>query len=229
MKKIILSLIACFALTIGASAQIMKTEELEKYAKHHYGDKWVSAAENIASDLELDKNGSLTYQRVIECGNLTKEQLYVALNYWFTATFNEESSTIRLNDKELGAIIAEGFVSNVVSHVGGVNLYRVNIRPVIRADIKDQKVRITYTLQAYDVDIYEGGGVLGILADDQVVSHKEKWGLDTCYPFAKKDQHIAKKTSSKALVMAHAYSKVIMDKIEESVKNGLIGNDNDDW
>lgn len=41
------------------------------------------------------------------------------------------------------------------------------------------------------------------------------------------DKH--KKTSSKALVMAHAYSNVIMDKIEEAVKNGLVGNEDSDW
>lgn len=35
--------------------------------------------------------------------------------------------------------------------------------------------------------------------------------------------------ASKALVMAHAYSNVVMDKIEECVKNGLVGNENEDW
>ena len=29
--------------------------------------------------------------------------------------------------------------------------------------------------------------------------------------------------------MTHAYSNVIMDKIVETVKNGLVGNENDDW
>ena len=57
----------------------------------------------------------------------------------------------------------------------------------------------------------------------------EKWPLETCYPFIEKDEHKAKKTSSKALVMTHAYSNVIMDKIEEAVKNGLAGNESDNW
>ena len=29
--------------------------------------------------------------------------------------------------------------------------------------------------------------------------------------------------------MAHAYSNVVMDKIEECIKNGLSGNENEDW
>ena len=38
-----------------------------------------------------------------------------------------------------------------------------------------------------------------------------------------------KRTCAKALVMAHAYSNAVIDKIEEAVKNGIVGNDNDDW
>lgn len=29
--------------------------------------------------------------------------------------------------------------------------------------------------------------------------------------------------------MAHAYSNVIIDKIEEAVKNGVVGNETEDW
>lgn len=56
---------------------------------------------------------------------------------------------------------------------------------------------------------------------------EEKWPLETCFPFAQKDSH--KKTSSKALVMANAYSSVILDKIEQAVKKGLTGADTEDW
>jgi hypothetical protein len=38
-----------------------------------------------------------------------------------------------------------------------------------------------------------------------------------------------KRTCAKALVMAHAYSNAIMDKVEEAVKHGIVGNDDDDW
>ena len=29
--------------------------------------------------------------------------------------------------------------------------------------------------------------------------------------------------------MTHAYSNAVMDKIEEAVRNGVVGNENDDW
>ena len=34
---------------------------------------------------------------------------------------------------------------------------------------------------------------------------------------------------AKAFVMTHAYSNAIMDKVEEAVKNGIVGNEDEDW
>lgn len=229
MKKLVFLMLALFGLSYSANAQIMRAEELEKYAKEKFGDKWVEAAENLATGLALDKNNSLTYQQVIDCGTQTKEQLYVTLNYWFTATFNDANAVVKLNDKESGTIIAEGYIADIVQHVGGMSAYNVNFRPIIKVDIKDSKIRVTYTVQCYEINKVAGGGILGAVGGTPGTRIDEKWALDTCYPFAEKDGHKAKKTSSKALVMVHAYSNVIMDKIEEAVKNGLVGNENDNW
>ena len=38
-----------------------------------------------------------------------------------------------------------------------------------------------------------------------------------------------KRTCAKALVMTHAYSNAVIDKVEEAIKNGLVGNDDDNW
>lgn len=215
--------------TVYASAQIMRAEELEKYAVERYGENWTDAATNLGNELQLDKNNSLSYMEVIECGEQTKERLHVALNYWFTATFNDASSVIQLNDKDAGVIIGDGLIAGIASHAGGMNSYSVSIRPIIRVDIKDYKIRVTYTVQAYEVNKYVGGGIMGAIGGTIPVKSVEKWTLEKCFPFAKKDVYKAKKSSSKALVMTHAYSNVIMDKIREAVKHGLVGNENDNW
>lgn len=226
MKKFLFTiLMCCFA--ISASAQFMRAEELEKYAKEKYGENWVEAAANLGSELSLDKNNSLTYTQVIDCGEQTKEQLYIAMNYWFTASFNDANSVINLNDKESGVIIAQGLVSSVAGHTGGANSYDVSIRPIIRVDIKDKKIRVTYTIQNYDVMVLAGGGIMGAMSGAIPTKVSERWPIEEHYPFVPKDR--VKKTASKALVMTHAYSNVIMDKIEEAAKNGLVGNENDDW
>lgn len=228
MKKTLLLIVMALC-TVCANAQLMRAEELEKYAKEKYGDKWEQAANNIAGQVTLDKNNALTFVQVIQAPGKTKEQLYVILNYWYTATFNDANSVIKLNDKDAGCIIGQGYVEGIAAHSGGTNTYKVNIRPIIKTDIKEGKVRVAYSVPSYDVNVLAGGGIMAALAGsmNQAKRIDETWPLDQCAPFAPKDKH--RKTSYKALVMANAYSNVIMDKIEEAIKNGVSGNETEDW
>ena len=227
--------------SVGAQAQVMRAADLEKYAKERYGDKWLDAAMNLASELTLDKNESLTYQQVIEAPGKTKQQLYVALNYWATATFKDKQA-ITLNDKDAGCIIISSTIANIVEHTGTINKYSVSITPVIRLDIKDGKVRVTYTVQNYDILADISGGWLSLAdhddrtfgdskrkKDDATNSnlYDDSWEIARHYPFVEKDPQ--KRTCAKALVMTHAYSNAIIDKVEEAIKNGIVGNEDDDW
>ena len=251
MKYIQLVLLVSAALCFGGAnvfAQVMKPADLERYAKQKYGDKWVDAAMNLAKDLTLDKNESLTYQEVVPAPGKTKQQLYVALNYWVTATFQDKQA-ITLNDKEAGCIIVSSTIDGIADHTGTVNRYVVSITPIIRLDIKDEKVRVTYTVQNYDILKAQDAGWLGMLADNSenkrnnqnVLSdgkrmkddktdrrlYDEQWEISRHYPFVEKDPQ--KRTCSKALVMTHAYSNAILDKVEDAIKNGVAGSDDDDW
>jgi len=232
-------LILCSAMTV--QAQVMKTADLEKYAKERYGEKWLDAAQNLAANLTLDKNESLTYQQVVEAPGKTREQLYVALNYWATATFKDRQA-ITLNDKDAGCIIISSTLKNIVEHTGTLNKYSVSITPVIRLDIKEGRVRVTYTVQTYDVLADISGGWLSPSdnehktygdskrkADDKTNAnlYDEQWEIARHYPFVAKDAQ--KRTCAKALVMTHAYSNAIIDKVEEALRNGIVGNDDDDW
>ena len=244
MKKrlfLMMAAILTFCGTVTIQAQVMKSADLEKYAKQKYGDKWLDAAANLAKGLTLDKNESLTYQQIIESPGKSKQQLYVALNYWVTATFKDKQA-ITLNDKEAGCIIVTASIVDIARHVGTINKYSVSIAPVIRLDIKDGKVRVTYTVQTYDVlaDI-SGGWLTAIEADNKTFGDSKRkkddktnpylydsqWEIAQHYPFVEKDAQ--KRTCAKALVMTHAYSNAIMDKVEEAIKNGIIGNEDDDW
>lgn len=66
MKKLLL-MIAFVMATVCANAQIMRVDELEKYAKEKYGDKWTDAVANIAKSVQLDKNNAMTFVQVIPC------------------------------------------------------------------------------------------------------------------------------------------------------------------
>ena len=225
----------------NVQAQIMKAADLEKYAKERYGERWLDAAANLARTLKLDKNESLTYQQVIEAPGKTKQQLYIALNYWATATFKDKQA-ITLNDKDEGCIIISSTIPNIVEHMGTLNKYSVSITPVIRIDIKEGKIRVTYTVQNYDILADISGGWLSPTDDARKTYgdskrkqedktnanlYDEQWEIARHYPFVEKDAQ--KRTCAKALVMAHAYSNAVLDKVEEAIKNGIVGNEDDDW
>lgn len=226
--KVVFLVVSLFC-SFHSAAQILTADELEEYAMEKYGKNWVDAAIYLSDSLVLDKNEALTYVQVIEAPDKTAEQLYINLNYWYTSTFASGESVIELNDKESGVIIAKGFVKDIAIHAAGMNKYHVSLTPVIRTDIKDGKVRVIYTVPFYSVIKVIGGGTTALLLSSRgpVGVSEENWPLKECFPFVKKDGH--KKTSSKALVMAHAYSNVILDKIEEAVKNGMVGIEEDNW
>jgi len=249
LKTRIVTVLLCLCgATIEIQAQVMKAADLEKYAKSKYGDKWLDAAANLSRGLTFDKNQSLTYQQIIEAPGKTKQQLYIMMNYWATATFKDKQA-ITLNDKEAGCIIISSPLEAIADHTGTLYRYVVNVTPIIKIDIKEGRVRVTYTVQNYDVLKVESGGWLGALTEtdkdrnrrkdaygdgkrmnaDKTDRHlyDEQWEIVKRYPFVEKDSQ--KRTCAKALVMTHAYSNAIMDKVEEAVKNGLVGNENDDW
>lgn len=242
MKKLKFWMLTAILTLCGASAQaqVMKAADLERYAKERYGDKWLDAAANLSKGLALDKNQSLTYQQVIEAPGKNRQQLYVALNYWATATFKDKQA-ITLNDKEAGCIIISSTIAGIAEHTGTLNKYSVSITPVIRLDIKDGRIRVTYTVQNYDVLADISGGWLSPTDDSRKTYgdskrkmedktnanlYDERWEIARHYPFVEKDAQ--KRTCAKALVMTHAYSNAIMDKVEEAVKHGIVGNDDDD-
>ena len=225
----------------SVNAQVMKSSDLEKYAKERYGDKWIDAAMNLASGLTLDKNESLTYQQVIEAPGKTKQQLYVAVNYWATATFKDKDA-ITLNDKDAGCIIISSTLKNIAEHMGTINKYSVSITPLIRIDIKEGRIRVTQTVQNYDILADISGGWISPVdkdkssfgdskrkADDKTNGnlYDQQWEIARHYPFVEKDSR--KRTCAKALVMTHAYANAVLDKIEEAVRNGIVGNDDEDW
>jgi hypothetical protein len=84
-------------------------------------------------------------------------------------------------------------------------------------DIKDNKMRITTTIQSYEME--KGIGILGALAGDNKTEHLELTPLQ-CFPYTKK----YKREGAKAFVQAHLYSMVVIDKLTASVKSS-----NDDW
>ena len=159
----------------------------------------------------------------------SKNELYMMLNDWLSTTFcTSDRYTIRLRDTARGKIVAQGYVQNIAKYDGVVNQYHVSISPIVTCDIKDGRVRVTYSVPLLDVVRLEGGR-RGDKDNPPILPevHREQWKIEYCYPLYKKDEH--KRASSKALVMTYAHSQMVTDRVCNYLSNALAEDNDDDW
>lgn len=197
----------------------------------HADEKTDSISVNLLKQVELNEDNALFYREIIPCGKLTKEQLYVNVNYWFTKYFNDANAVIKLKDKEAGCIIGEGVINNIASRVRGFNAYYVSIRPIIRVDIKDTRIRVTVIIPNYEVVRSIGGGRGAFFLGGRSASNfNEIWPFSTCYPFDINDKRKGKDFLGPALIMTDAHAKDIINGIVDAAKGvaEMLDSD-DDW
>lgn len=226
MKKVLFILLF-FQLFNIAKAQIITDADFEKIDMLQFDAdgngkvKDKEAALAIKELYELDKNNAITRVLVVDSIPKTKEQIYIDVNNWFVHSFQSGKSVIQLNDKEAGVIIAKGFVSNMGSTLSFASHADISAWVIIRVDMRDSKMRITTTVQSYEMQ--KGMGVLGALTGAVQTYHQELIPTE-CFPFANKN----KKEGAKAFVKSHLYSLIIIEKLKDAVLNGLTGTE-DEW
>lgn len=229
MKKVIMLFAIVFSFTV-ASAQIITEQDFAAIDMSQFdtnGDGKIKddeAALAIKDLYGLDKNNSITRVTVIDSIPKTKDQIYVAVNDWFVRSFNDGKSVIQLNDIELGTIIGKGHISNMGNTMSFASSADISADVIIRVDMKDGRMRITTSIQKYEME--KGTGVLGALAGGPAAYQKvhQEFIPSECFPFTKKQ----KKEGSKAFVKSHIYSLIVTNKLRDAVLNGLTGGE-EDW
>lgn len=229
MKKVIMLFAIVFSFTV-ASAQIITEQDFAAIDMSQFdtnGDGKIKddeAALAIKDLYGLDKNNSITRVTVIDSIPKTKDQIYVVVNDWFVRSFNDGKSVIQLNDKELGTIIGKGHISNMGNTMSFASSADISADVIIRVDMKDGRMRITTSIQKYEME--KGTGVLGALAGGPAAYQKvhQEFIPSECFPFTKKQ----KKEGSKAFVKSHIYSLIVTNKLRDAVLNGLTGGE-EDW
>lgn len=229
MKKVLLLLAIVFCVTI-ANAQIITEQDFAAIDMSQFdtnGDGKIKddeAALAIKDLYGLDKNNSITRVTVIDSIPKSKDQIYVAVNDWFVRSFNDGKSVIQLNDKELGTIIGKGHISNMGNTLSFASSADISADVIIRVDMKDGRMRITTSIQKYEME--KGTGVLGALAGGPAAYQKvhQEFIPSECFPFTKKQ----KKEGAKAFVKSHIYSLIVTNKLRDAVLNGLTGGE-EDW
>lgn len=165
MKKI-LTTFAGLLLAVMANAQTVFTaDQIEKYAKEKYGDKWTKAAENLSQEVALDNKNRLNYQEVIECPGQSKDEIYQKALDWLTKAFSSKDThgVIREQNKEEGLIVAQAYIEDIASQKAGLNHYQVDMMPFIRVDVKEERARLSVYMDSYEVTVTSGGGTTSFL------------------------------------------------------------------
>ena len=151
MRRNLLLLLLWLAGLLAVDAQTLSRKEVETYVINQYGKRWKDIALYLGEKDTLDKDNALTFEKTISVRGKSKNELFVDLNYWFLKTFSNASSSIEMADKELGVIMAKGYLPGIAYHSGGYSSYCVNIRPLVRCDIKDEQVKLTIVVPNYEV------------------------------------------------------------------------------
>lgn len=231
MKKLLTLLVFFFSASF-VSAQIITAEDIEEAISQTYnvrpqsGQEYLDLADVLMNEFPLDINRQLSFTHVIEAPGKSKEDLYLLLNSWFVASFNDGKSVIQLSDKESGVILAKGYMSGVGSRMGFMKSVVVGEHIVIRLDIKDERVRLITSIQEYYMNTSAGVGQMlfgGAALKDITIP------VFACYPFDRKQYKSYKKEAAIGYVGGILYSQVLKNKLESAINIGITGSESEDW
>lgn len=234
IRSLFAAFVAAFAFCLVTEAQIVREDELEKYAIEKYGDDWEEAAVKIAGEHPLDANHAFTFTEVLQAPGMDANQIYDELLVWFTSTFVDANSVLVSSERERGLIVARGFIGETGKSLGVFARVFISVTPTIRIQIKDGKIRVTYSVPFYIekkvIDDFVGviGGV--VVADNTVETNNIV--LDKSFPYGELkggSKRARRRAHGRALVMCNAYANVVLDKIDKVIKEGYDGTANDEW
>lgn len=233
-KSLFTAFFAAFAFCLVTEAQIIRGDELEKYAIEKYGDDWEEAALKIANEHPLDANHAFTFTEVLQAPGMDANQIYDELLVWFTSTFVDANSVLVSSERERGLIVARGFIGETGKSTGVFARVFISVTPTIKIQIKDGKIRVTYSVPFYIekkvIDDFVGviGGV--VVADNTVETNNIV--LDKSFPYGELkggSKRARRRAHGRALVMCNAHANVVLDKIDKVIKEGYDGTANDEW
>lgn len=219
------------------NAQITSYDEFKKTSediiiyKNKKRDKidFEKTAIALSSLYPLDKHNGISRAIIYTLPGKSKNEIFLEVNNWFIHYFGTGRSDILLNDKEEGCIIGRGYVDELGTTVGFSNKSEAAAWVVIRADIKDEKMRVIATIQSYEVIKTLGTGLMilgaltGVYADP--TPRLVEYVPSECFPYTNEE----KGTGSKALTLAHCWIANMFDLLYEAVKTGVTGLENDDF
>ena len=181
-----------------------------------YGQSAKEMLAEIDGKWELDNSGNVTFTRVIEVPDVSKNDLYTRALSYFTYNYNSGDAVVQVKEKEQGVIVGKGVYGKV--HVGmSLEKTIVDTYHILRVDTKDGRVRAMVTLTEYRNTATVGDGIPKI----------SNFAVSGRYPIVEKDMQ--KTVMGKAFYKSYQAAMASLDGIEKSLKEGNTGSDTNDW
>lgn len=232
IMKRLYSLLFLFAL-IGVQmvyAQSFSMDELKRYSGQGNKSDEARAAE-LAQENPLNDQFELVLSCVKEYPGQSKLELYNKIYNWIISLSSNSQSAIQVADTTQWVLQTRCYIQQIAKRTMGDNRYKVNIRPLLTFDFKDERIRFTYTLQSYDVlkKTDDDGGIfmmgnIGFFDGGGQKKDNQVWPLSECYPYARNPSH-PKVTSSRALVNSVAAYNILVERVDGILNKEVTNND----
>lgn len=170
----------------------------------------------IQNEWTLDENNKVSYQRILEIPNLTKDQLYHRMLTYFVDNQVAEYD-FQTKDKDKGVIYLKSVFENIHDNGrGGMLSVNVDCLHSLKVEIKEKRVRLTLTLVLFDI------------LDSINYSNRYKKRVEDSFPVNPLAE--SKTITGKSFYKSHLAAIQTLDKIEKMIKTvGDLKNSNNDW
>ncbi|MDR2913421.1 MAG: DUF4468 domain-containing protein [Tannerella sp.] len=202
MRKILL-VFCCVALSAYSYSQSKEVKEkLEEYKTNGL--------------YEIDSE-NIVVSKVIEYLPDKKDDIYLKVKSYFARAYKDSQSVIQTDDRASGLVIGRGFYKGVFSWHQFIVPISYNAWHVLRVDIKDGRVRVICNVSEWDIDTGVGKNY-----------NHSTFPILGYAPFTDKRINDKGKQAQAFLNLVDVMHFSI-NAIEEYLKMGSVGENNDDW
>jgi hypothetical protein len=166
---------------------------------------------------ELDENGYVTCQKVVDCLNLNKTELYNRAMDYFVHNYGDVDSVIQNRDVVNGIIIGKGIFKKIHAVNDVLQSTTIDTLHILTVEVKDGRARITISLTQYD-ERMRGGE----LPDNHYL-----YPISAQYPF--NPNGYQKNLYEVAFYKSHLKALETIASVERALKADSTQNKNDSW
>lgn len=174
-------------------------------------------SEKTKDQWQVDENGYVTWQKVVDCPDLSKTELYSRTLDYFLHNFTDVNSAILERDIPNGTIIAKGVYKKVNLLNSDLENTIVDTWHLLKVQVKDGRAKITLSLTQYE----------------ETVRGRELADVHYLYPVTKQfpfnPTGYEKELYEQAFWKSHMKALETIALVEKALKNDSVQIKNDNW